>query len=118
VYTVHQDAMAPMGLLQLAEATGERSHLDAAGRGLAWIYGSNALGRPMLDAGEQILCRSIRRRRPWSRVYLYGNTATATMTGAGRALGGARTVELNRTDRPYHLGWVLEAWCGREDALA
>ena len=25
--------------------------------------------------------------------------------------------ELNPTDRPYHFGWVLEAWCGREDVL-
>jgi hypothetical protein len=118
VYTVHQTAMAPMALLQLAEVTGERSHVTAAARGLEWIYGGNELGRPMLEAGDQILCRSIRRRRPWSRMFLYGNTAAAAVTGAGRALGGAGTVELNPTDRPYHLGWVLEAWCGREDVLA
>jgi hypothetical protein len=118
VYTVHQDAMAPMGLLQLAEATGDRAFVEAAGRGLNWIYGANELRRPMLDAGDQILCRSIRRRHPWSRLFLYGNTAAATVTGAGCALAGAGTVELYRSDRPYHLGWVLEAWCGREDVLA
>ena len=28
----------------------------------------------------------------------------------------ARLTEPNPTDRPYHFGWVLEAWCGREDA--
>jgi hypothetical protein len=117
VYTVHQTAMAPMALLQLAEASGERSHVEAAARGLAWIHGRNELGDPMLLEDDQILCRSIRRRSPWSRAFLYGNTAASMLTGAGRALGGAGTVELNRTDRPYHLGWVLEAWCGREDVL-
>jgi hypothetical protein len=118
VYTVHQTAMAPMALLQLAEASGERSHVDAAARGLAWIHGGNELGVPMLLEEDQILCRSIRRRSPWSRAFLYGNTAASALTGAGRALGGAGTIELNRTDRPYHLGWVLEAWCGREDVPA
>jgi hypothetical protein len=118
VYTVHQTAMAPMGLLQLADASGERSHVEAAGRGLEWIYGRNELGVPMLLADDQILCRSIRRRSPWSRAFLYGNTAASALSGAGGALGAAGTVELNRTDRPYHLGWVLEAWCGREDVLA
>jgi hypothetical protein len=117
VYTFHQSAMAPMGLLQLSEATGERSHLEAAARGLGWIYGDNELRTPMLDDGEQILCRSIRRRARWSRAFLYANTAASTLTGAGRAVGGAGTAELNRSDRPYHLGWVLEAWCGREDLL-
>jgi hypothetical protein len=118
VYTVHQTAMAPMGLLQLWEATGERTHLEAAARGVDWIHGRNDLGVPMLDADEQILCRSIRRRSPWSGIFLYGNTAASAVTGAGRAGGGAGTLEINRTDRPYHLGWVLEAWCGREDLLA
>jgi hypothetical protein len=118
VYTVHQTAMAPMALLKLGEVTGERSHAEAAVRGLEWIYGGNELGVPMLLADDAILCRSIRRRRPWSRAFLYANTAASTLTGSGLALGGARTVELNRTDRPYHLGWVLEAWCGREDVPA
>jgi hypothetical protein len=114
VYTVHQDAMAPMGLLQLAEATGEPAHADAAVHGLRWIYGRNELGRPMLDPGERILYRSIRRRRPWDRVLLYANTASSTVTGAGRVATSGGPLELNRTDRPYHLGWVLEAWSGRE----
>jgi hypothetical protein len=118
VYTVHQTAMAPMAMLQLTEVSGERSHADAAARGLEWVQGRNELGVRMLLEDDRILCRSIRRRSPWSRAFLYGNTAASTLTGAGRALGGGGTVELNRTDRPYHLGWVLEAWCGREDMLA
>jgi hypothetical protein len=116
VYTVHQDAMAPMALLQLAEVTGDRRHVDAAGRGLGWIQGGNELRSSMFDPDEALLYRSIRRRRPWSRAFLYAATAAA-LTKAGRELPAAGTVELNRSDRPYHLGWVLEAWCGREDVL-
>ena len=118
VYTVHQDAMAPMGLLQLAEATGERAHADAAVRGLQWIHGRNELGLSMLDSRDTILYRSIRRRRPWDRLLLYANTASAKVTGAGRVAPSGGPLELNRTDRPYHLGWVLEAWCGRENVPA
>jgi hypothetical protein len=115
VYTVHQDAMAPLGLLELAEATGERAHAAAAVHGLSWIHGRNELGRTMLDPGHNILYRSIRRRRPWDRLLLYANTASSTVTGAGRVATSGGPLELNRSDRPYHLGWVLAAWCGRED---
>lgn len=116
IYAVHQDAMAPMGLLELAEATGERAHARAAGHGLEWIYGANELGRSMFDPAEDLLYRSIRRTRPRDRLALYRNTAAAVV---GRSLDAQGShVELNRTDRPYHLGWVLEAWCGRESALA
>ena len=37
--------------------------------------------------------------------------------GSRRRGSTARITELNPTDRPYHFGWVLEAWCGREDVL-
>jgi hypothetical protein len=112
IYAVHQDAMAPMALLSLAEVSGEGSYRQAALRGLEWIWGQNDLDTPMLDRERGILCRSIRRRRPWDRVLLYANTATAAL---GRPLGAAvrGPLELNLTDRPYHLGWVLEAWAGR-----
>ena len=45
VYSVHQHGMAPMGLLALAEATGDQRYVAAADRGLRWIYGRNELGR-------------------------------------------------------------------------
>jgi hypothetical protein len=117
VYTVHQDAMAPMGLLQLSEATGEPEHAAAAAHGVGWIHGRNELGRSMLDPQHGILYRSIRRRRPWDRLSLYANTAGAAATRLARLPRSLRLTELNMTDRPYHLGWVLEAWCGREQML-
>jgi hypothetical protein len=112
IYTVHQDAMAPIALLELHEATGDERYRAAAVRGIDWIYGQNDLRRSMLDADRRILYRSIRRRPPWDRALLYANTAAA-FAGLSQRADWLGSLELNRTDRPYHLGWVLEAWCGR-----
>ena len=113
VYSVHQDAMAPMALLELSEVTGDNRYRDAAIRGLGWIFGRNDLNRSMLDRDAGILYRSIRRKRGFDRAILYANTATSLAGGA--ALSGVRgPLEVNPTDRPYHLGWILEAWAGRE----
>jgi hypothetical protein len=115
VYSVHQDAMAPMALHALGELSGDERYAEAALRGLGWVFGNNDLGREMLDHETGILYRSIRRRRGLDRAVLYANTAGAL---AGRApFAGLRgPLEINPTDRPYHLGWVLEAWAGREPA--
>jgi hypothetical protein len=113
VYATHQDGMAPMALLTLTEAGGDPRYRDAALRGLDWIWGRNELETPMLDREEGMLYRSIVRRPPLDRVALYANTLGSH---AGRPpfarIHGPLVV--NMTDRPYHLGWILEAWCGRE----
>jgi hypothetical protein len=116
VYSVHQDAMAPMAFLELSEVTGDPQYRDAAIRGVGWIFGHNDLGREMLDGETGILYRSIRRKRGFDRAFLYANTATASL--GTPALARARgPLEINPTDRPYHLGWILEAWAGREPAV-
>jgi hypothetical protein len=116
LYSVHQHAMAPMGLLQLYEVTGDERYLKAARRGVAWIFGRNELGRSMVDPERGVIYRSVRRRRPFDRLLLYGNTAGAALVGSARA-GRGRLVELNATCRPYELAWLIEAWCGREGLL-
>jgi hypothetical protein len=113
IYSVHQDAMAPMALLELGEAGGNARYREAALHGLEWIFGSNELGHQMLDHEAGILYRSIRRRRGLDRAALYANTAGA-MVGRAPFAGLRGPLEVNKTDRPYHLGWVLEAWAGRE----
>jgi len=122
VYSVHQDAMAPMGLFALSEASGDPRYARAALAGVPWMYGQNELGADFVLEHEAMIYRSIRRRRGLDRFWLYRNTLAAT-AGVRPRTGRARLVELNPTDRPYHLGWILEAWCGRgevteDDALA
>lgn len=113
IYAVHQDAMAPMGLFSLYEVTGEDRYRQATVSGLPWISGQNVLGEDLWDRAQGMLYRSIRRQPPWDRVMLYANTArsAARLPAVG---GSGRWLEVNRTDRPYHLGWILEAWAGRE----
>lgn len=116
VYSVHQDAMAPMALLELWEACGDERYLRAVARGMNWIYGDNELGVNMVDRDNGLVLRSIRRRRGPDRLWLAIKTG-ASLTGLSAGGSIARLTETNPTDRPYHFGWVLEAWCGREDAV-
>lgn len=116
VYSVHQQAMAPMGLLELADLTGDERLLQAVGRGLRWIWGVNELSRDMVEAGEHIVLRSIRRRRGPDRFWPAAKTA-GSLIGFTTDRSTARLSDVDPTDRPYSMGWILEAWCGRESAL-
>jgi hypothetical protein len=114
LYSVHQDAMAPMGMHGLTEATGDLRYRAAAVYGLDWIWGRNDLEVEMLDREAGMLYRSIRRRERVERAYLYGRTATS-LVKPPKLRDARKTLEVNRSDRPYHLGWILEAWIGKED---
>ena len=70
----------------------------------------------MVDREQAIVYRSIRRKLPWARLFLYANTGAAYAVRRA-VLGQGRRVELNAGSRPYELGWLLEAWCGREAVL-
>lgn len=111
VYSVHQDAMAPMALLALSEVCGEAGYRQAAIDGLAWLAGRNDLGVAMVDLGRGTVFRSIRRPYRSERLHLAVN-AGSSFLGSARRLDVGR-LEVNRTCRPYHLGWILEAWSGR-----
>lgn len=105
--------MVPMAFFELYQATQEDRFRAAAVGGLRWLSRDNDLFVEMLDRDHGILYRSIRRRAPLGRLVLYGATAVAA---AGARVPQLRTpLEINSTDRPYHLGWILKAWAGRED---
>lgn len=111
IYSVHQDAMAPMAFNELFWATG-CNMADSVRRGLSWLTKENELHMNMLDAHNGFVYRSIRRKKPLNRLYAYSR---AIRSAVGADMGGAvvpQHLEVNPTDRPYHLGWVLEAWCG------
>jgi hypothetical protein len=111
VYSVHQHGMAPMTLLELSHVTGDERYASAARRGVPWLFGANELGQDMAPLDGGMTYRSIRRRRPLDRLWLYGNTALARGVGRPRP-GRGRALEVNRTCRPYELGWLVEAWAG------
>jgi len=115
IYSVHQDAMAPMGLLALSDVTGDGQWRHAALAGLAWSRGQNELGVDLFDDASGFAHRSIRRKAPWDRIALWTASATAQLAGRPVELS-AGGVEVNATCRPYHLGWILEAWAGRDGA--
>jgi hypothetical protein len=115
IYSVHQDSMAPMAMHSLSAATEDPRYRAAAVYGLDWVWGHNELGTQMLDPNVGMLYRSIRRRKGTDRAALYGRTA-ASYVRAQKPKEAPRGLEINRTDRPYHLGWILEAWAGKEDA--
>ncbi len=113
VYSVHQHGMAPMALLHFAETSGDDRYAEAARRGLEWIHGRNELGENMVDPGEGLILRSIRRRPGLDRAAIYVNTAASALAGRSPFPDG-RGLQVNATCRPYELGWLLEAWAGRE----
>jgi hypothetical protein len=117
LYSVHQDSMAMMGLHGVSQATGDPRYRRAAVAGLEWSYGANVLGVEMLDRPNGLIYRSIRRKGHLRRVQQARNAASVYAKARLR-LPQPESLEVNRTMRPYHLGWILEAWAGREELAA
>ncbi|MDX6337482.1 MAG: hypothetical protein QOG05_4822 [Streptosporangiaceae bacterium] len=116
VYSVHQHAMGPMALLDLADAGGD-GQLDAIRRGLRWLTGppeaagSARTGQLILD-DPPITWRKVARAD--HRKVVRGLRAAST-----RIIPGARVGALDRVYppgvvdhecRPYELGWLLYTW--------
>lgn len=115
VYSVHQDAMAPMAMFALTEATGDRAYATAGAEGLPWCFGRNELEFQFYDASRRFAHRAIKRHGWADRAELWVNTA-AGLSGVPKRVTLGKPV-VNTTCRPYHLGWILEAWAGREQHI-
>jgi len=103
VYSVHQDAMAPMALFALAEAVA----LNFDGpifKGLNWIFGENEVGRDLRDSEGILVWRSLFQPKVQTR-------CNELLRFAGLP-GSSGRVRIKYEDRPYHLGWVLYAFAG------
>jgi hypothetical protein len=113
VYSVHQHAMAPMALLDLADAGGDVD-LDAIRRGLAWMVAAPETAEPLILDKQGLTVRKVARRDP--RKLMRGVRAATTGVRPGLRLGAldllwpART--LDRECRPYEFGWLLDCWLG------
>jgi hypothetical protein len=101
VYAVHQDAMAPMALFAMTEASGE-DFSQAIYKGLDWIFGANEL---------QIDLRDLTNNLVWRSLYLgpVKNTLNELLGQIGIS-GSSNGLRILYEDRPYHLGWLLYAF--------
>ena len=104
VYSVHQDAMAPMALYALGEST-ERDYSVSIFKGLQWIYGKNELNRNLCETSKSIVWRSIYLSKPAT----YCKEALSLL-GFGPQSGTPVGLRVRFEDRPYHFGWVLYAF--------
>ncbi|GGV59115.1 hypothetical protein GCM10010294_06840 [Streptomyces griseoloalbus] len=119
VYSVHQHAMAPTALFDLADAGG--SDFGASIRkGLRWmtdvpeLAGHPAAQEPLIVDGLSVTWRKVYRGDPKKAVRAARGLST-------RAVPGLRLTPLDRVYRPlsvdhecrpYELGWMLHAWQG------
>ena len=116
VYAIHQDAMAPMALLALQEASGIDFSREIQ-KGLSWLEHSLELGgASLIDPEAGIIWRKVARREP-------GKLTRYLQASASRLHPAIRfplvdtlfpPVAVDYEDRPYHLGWFLYAWKGSD----
>lgn len=111
VYTVHQHAMGPMALFDLADAGGD-SHLDAICLGLSWLASPPETAESLLPGDLPITWRKVARGDR-------GKVIRGLRAASTRVLPGTRLRVLDRIVppgvldhecRPYELGWLLYTW--------
>jgi hypothetical protein len=119
VYSVHQHAMAPMALLDLAEAGGA-DHIGAIARGVDWLAGPPETDVPMMPGDPVMTWRKVARNDP--RKAVRGARAATTLMrpvkprppkDARRTAAVDRVFPPDTVDRecrPYELGWLLYSW--------
>jgi len=112
VYSVHQHAMAPMTLLDVAGAGGH-DHGDAALLGLSWLRTHPETFGELVDDRHDVVWRKVGRREPRKAVRSVNAVTTAIRPGVktpGMDLAFPPG-PIDRECRPYELGWLLYAWC-------
>jgi hypothetical protein len=112
VYAIHQDAMAPMALFALSDATGH-DFSSSIEKGLDWLRRSPELGGgSLIDDDVTMIWRKVARREPRKMTRTLQALASRVHPRL-RAPGldimfPVGTVDYE--DRPYHLGWLFYAW--------
>lgn len=118
VYAVHQAAMAPMALMDLADAGGD-GHDEAVRLGLRWLGRPAETTEPLIDDDESVVWRKVGRREPVRRT-VRGMRTAATALHPGVRLHALDRVcppgPIDHETRPYEAGWSLYAWLGGKHA--
>ena len=111
VYSVHQHAMAPMALMDLAEAGGT-SYLQAITRGLQWLASPPETDENLIPGEPPITWRKVARKDP--RKVVRGLRAVSTRIHPEWHLSLVDRVAppgvVDHECRPYELGWLLMTW--------
>lgn len=111
VYSVHQHAMAPMALLDLADAGGQ-CYFGNICQGLRWLGGPPETGESLILDDPPVAWRKVARGDR-------GKAVRGLQAAASRFRPGVRLAALDRMFRPgfvdhecrpYELGWLLLAW--------
>lgn len=113
VYSVHQDAMGPMCLFDLA-ASGGPTHTEAIRRSMAWLMAPTETTAALIDPAESVIWRKVARREP-ARLVRGLRAASTRINPRWRVPSLDRlfpATVIERECRPYHLGWVLATWLG------
>ncbi len=111
VYSVHQHAMAPMALLDLATSGGD-DHSKAIFLGLDWLRTHPEVHDELVSEEHAMIWRKAGRREP--RKAARRIAAVTTSIRPGWHLPGIDSVfpanRIDRECRPYELGWLVYAW--------
>jgi len=103
IYSVHQDALAPIALMALSEATGH-SFAEPIAKGLRWIVGNNELHQDLRDIPLHVIWQGIE-LRDWHRQYP-ARTLSLLKTRDGTDRDG---LTIREECRPCDFGWLLYA---------
>jgi hypothetical protein len=111
VYSVHQHAMAPMALLDLADAGGQHHH-EAICRGLRWLARPPETAESLLLDEPPVIWRKVARgdRRKVVRGVRAASTRLRPGVRPAAPEGIFQPGAVDHECRPYELGWLLYTW--------
>ena len=111
VYSVHQYAMAPMALLDLAEAGGQ-PYLEAICQGLRWLTRPPEIREDLILDEPPVTWRKVARgdRRMAGRGLRAASTGSCSLIRFPALDRVFRPGTVDHECRPYELGWLLMAW--------
>lgn len=111
VYSVHQHAMAPMVLFDLA-AAGGTDHHAARDLGLSWLEKHPEADEQLVSEEFSLIWRKVGRHEP--RKASRSINAVTTSVHAGWKIKSVDSLfpagVVDKECRPYELGWLLYAW--------
>lgn len=109
VFSVHQEAMAPMALFAAAERTGVDYEAPVY-KGLEWILGKNELGIDMRDLSRKTIWRNFCEKR-WKQNRKL--ELLSAMLGNPTDESALVDLEILYECRPYCFGWLLYAFADK-----